>query len=171
MKELAIEQIIVDYDIELRYVAYRYVRDWILVDDIMQEVYLKVYLNLGSFEGKANIKSWVYRITVNQCIDYLRKKIVQTTVLMDNPEELLATSRESVEKEMMERLEKEQLHERISSLPKDYQQAISLYYLHDYSYKEISEILSRDLSFVKNKLFRGRRMLKEVYEEKELAVS
>lgn len=171
MKELAIEQIIADYDIELRYVAYRYVRDWILVDDIMQEVYLKVYLNLDSFEGKANIKSWVYRITVNQCIDYLRNKVVQTTVLIDNPEELLTSSRESVEKELLERLEKEQLHQTLSTLPKDYKQTLSLYYLHDYSYKEISEILSRDLSFVKNKLFRGRRMLKEVYEEKELAVS
>lgn len=170
MKEREIERIITDYEVELRYLAYRYVRDWILVDDIMQDVYLKVFLNLDSFKGQSNIKSWLYRITSNQCIDYLRSKAVKSTVLVENPEETLVNNRESVERELLDRLEKERLYENINSLPNDYKQTISLYYINDYSYKEISDFLCKDISFVKNRLFRGRRLLKKVYKENEVIV-
>lgn len=170
MKECTIEQIINDYDTQLRYLAYRYVRDWILVDDIMQDVYLKVFLKLDSFEGKSTLKSWLYRITVNQCLDYVRSKAMKSTVLTDNLEEYLTSPREFVEKEILERLEKETLQHTINSLPNDYKQTLSLYYFHDYSYKEIGDTLSKDITFVKNKLFRGRRLLRQVYLENELVV-
>lgn len=170
MKEQELERIIANYGTELRYLAFRYMRDWNLVDDIMQDVYLKVFLKLDSFEGKANIKSWLYRITVNQCIDYLRSKVIKSTVPIENPEELLSSTRESVEVEMLERFEKEELYENINSLPPDYKQTLSLYYLKDYSYNEISITLSKDISFVKNKLFKGRHMLRKVYQEKRLLV-
>lgn len=166
--EIEIERIITDYGDELRYLAYRYMKDWIIVDDIMQEVYLKVFLKLDSFEGKSNIKSWLYRITSNQCIDYLRSKIIKSTVLIDYPEDILSTNVESVEKEILDRLEREKLLQKINSLPNDYKQTLSLYYFNDFTYKEISDVLSKDISFVKNKLFRGRRMLRKVYQENEL---
>lgn len=168
--EYEIEQIITDYEIGLRYLAYRYVRDWILVDDIMQDVYLKVFLKLDTFEGKSKLKSWLYRITANQCIDYLRSREMKSTVLIDNLEEVDASSDVSVETDIIERLDNERLYQNINSLPSDYKQTISLYYLHDYSYKEISDVLCKDISFVKNKLFRGRRLLKKVYQENELIV-
>lgn len=170
MKEQKIEQIITDYGTELRYLAFRYMRDWTIVDDIMQDVYLNVFLKIDSFEGKSNIKSWLYRITVNRCIDYLRSKSIKSTVLIENPEQLLFSTRESVEVELLGRYEKEQLYENINSLPPDYKQTLSLYYLKDYSYNEISATLSKDISFVKNKLFKGRQMLRKVYQEKELLV-
>ncbi|HCX47739.1 MAG TPA: hypothetical protein DG757_01575 [Bacillus sp. (in: Bacteria)] len=168
--EYEIEQIITDYELGLRYLAFRYVRDWILVDDIMQDVYLKVFLKLDTFEGKSNIKSWLYRITSNQCIDYLRSREMKSTVLIDNLEEVDSHSGVSVENDIIERLEKEALYQNIRSLPDDYKQTLSLYYLNDYSYREISEALCKDITYVKNRLFRGRRLLKKVYQEKELKV-
>lgn len=170
MKECELEGIVKDYGTELRYLAFRYMKDWIIVDDIMQDVYLKVFLKMDSFEGKSNIKSWLYRITVNCCIDYLRSKALKTTVLIENPEDMLTSTRESVEMEMLERFEKEELYDHINSLPNDYKQALALYYLKDYSYKEISDALCKDVSFVKNKLFKGRHMLRKVYQEKERMV-
>lgn len=168
--EYEIEQIITDYELGLRYLAFRYVRDWILVDDIMQDVYLKVFLKLDTFEGKSNIKSWLYRITSNQCIDYLRSREMKSTVLIDNLEEVDSHSGVSVENDIIERLEKEALYQNIRSLPDDYKQTLSLYYLNDYSYREISEALCKDITYVKNRLFRGRRLLKKVYQENELKV-
>ncbi|MDQ0153945.1 RNA polymerase sigma factor [Robertmurraya andreesenii] len=170
MKEYEIERIIADYEIGLRYLAFRYVRDWILVDDIMQDVYLKVFLKLDTFQGKSNIKSWLYRITANQCIDYLRSREMKSTVLIDNLEEVDSHSGVSVENDIIERLEKEVLYQNIRSLPDDYKQTLSLYYLNDYSYREISEALCKDITYVKNRLFRGRRLLKKVYQENELKV-
>ncbi|MFS0821402.1 RNA polymerase sigma factor [Bacillus sp. 1P02SD] len=169
MKEHQIEQIISEYEPELRYAAFRYVRNWVVVDDIMQEVFLKVFLKIHSFRDPSKIKAWLYKITRNQCIDYLRSKVVKATVLIDDFEGLRYTANETVEKEIVEKFDRERLYEHIESLPKDYKQTLSLYYFHDYSYIEISQLLRKDISFVKNKLFRGRRLLKDEYE-KELIV-
>ncbi|MEK3889828.1 RNA polymerase sigma factor [Bacillus sp. FSL K6-3431] len=168
MRENEIERIITNYEMELRYLAFRYVRDWIVVDDIMQEVYLKVFLKLNSFKEKSNIKTWLYKITCNQCIDYLRSKVFRSTILMDNLEECLFSNRKSVESELLDKLERERLYQHINSLPNDYKQTLSLYYFSNYSYKEISYMLCKDISFVKNKLLRGKRLLKKVYQKDEL---
>lgn len=164
MAEQKIEEIITNYGTELRYVAFRYVRNWAVVDDIMQEVFLKIFLKMNSFREQSKLKSWLYKITRNQCIDYLRSKVVKATVLVDEMEDLRYSTDEMVENEIVERFEREQLYQQIEALPKDYKQTLSLYYFSDYSYKEISELLCKDISFVKNKLFRGKRMLKQIYE-------
>ncbi len=164
MAEQKIEEIITNYGTELRYVAFRYVRNWAVVDDIMQEVFLKIFLKLNSFREQSKLKSWLYKITRNQCIDYLRSKVVKATVLLDEMEDLRYSTNEMVENEIVERFERERLYQQIEALPKDYKQTLSLYYFNDYSYKEISDLLCVDISFVKNKLFRGKRMLKQIYE-------
>ncbi|RFB17342.1 sigma-70 family RNA polymerase sigma factor [Bacillus sp. HNG] len=170
MKEHQIEQIISEYEPELRYAAFRYVRNWVVVDDIMQEVFLKIFLKFHSFRDPSKIKAWLYKITRNQCIDYLRSKVVKATVLMDDIEVLRYTTSENIEKAIVEKFDRERLYEHIEALPKDYKQTLSLYYFHDYSYSEISHVLSKDISFVKNKLFRGKRLLKKVYENNKVIV-
>jgi RNA polymerase sigma-70 factor, ECF subfamily len=45
-----------EYEIELRYLAFKYVRDWIIVEDIMQEVFIKIFLKLDSFEQRSSIR-------------------------------------------------------------------------------------------------------------------
>jgi RNA polymerase sigma-70 factor (ECF subfamily) len=166
--ENEIERLISDYEIELRYLAYRYVRDWILVDDIMQDVYLKIFLKLDTFNHTSNIKTWLYKITCNQCIDYLRSRMIKSTILIDNFEEILVSNRESAEIEVLRKLDNGRLYHIINSLPYDYKQPLTLYYFNNYSYKEISELLCKDISYVKNKLFRGKRLLKEKYFKNEL---
>lgn len=170
MEKHDIEQIISDYGPELRYAAFRYVRNWVVVDDIMQEVFLKIFLKLHSFRDPSKIKAWLYKITRNQCIDYLRSKVVKATVLIDDIEEVRVASKETIEKTIVEKFDRECLYQHIESLPKDYQQALSLYYFGDYSYSEISHLLCKDISFVKNKLFRGRRLLRKVYENSKVIV-
>jgi|SRR5690606_18754503 len=165
MAEHELEEIISNYETELRYIAYRYVRNWAVVDDIMQEVFLKIFLKWNSFREQTKLRAWVYSITRNQCIDYLRSKVVKSTVLVDEVEDLRYSTNEMVETEILEKFERERLHQHINSLPTDYKQTLSLYYFCDYSYREISQLLSKDISFVKNKLFRGKRMLKKVYEQ------
>jgi RNA polymerase sigma-70 factor, ECF subfamily len=167
MEENEIERIIIVYETELRYLAYRYVRDWILVDDIMQEVYLKIFLKLDTFNRTANIKTWLYKITCNQCIDFLRSKVIKSTILIDNLEEFLVSNCESAEREVLKSFDKGRLYRMINSLPDDYKETLTLYYFNNYSYKEICSLLSKDISYVKNKLFRGRRLLKEIYYNNE----
>lgn len=169
MQEGKLEKIITEYDTELRYFAFKYVKDWNVVEDILQEVYLKVFLKMDSFQGKASMKTWIYKITRNQCIDYLRSRSYQSTVLTECPEEIieseqLAYDKEGVERKLMKKQEQEKLRRKLNTLPEDYQKPISLYYFYDYSYKEISQMLNKDISYVKNRLFRGKRLLKLAFE-------
>nr|WP_255301683.1 RNA polymerase sigma factor [Bacillus sp. AFS040349] len=153
---------IYQYEKKLRYLAFKYVQDWTLVDDIMQEVYLKIFLKRDTFEKKSTMKSWLYSITRNQCIDYLRSK-TKSIVLTENFEELKVTNHNSAELEALKRLEKESLYATINSLPMKYKKLLILYHFNHFTYKEISKLLNKDISFVKNNIFRGRRLLKEKY--------
>jgi RNA polymerase sigma-70 factor, ECF subfamily len=168
MEVILLENVINKYENELRNLAYRYVQDWILVDDIMQDVYLKVFVSLDTFKYKSNIKTWLFRITRNQCIDYLRSKVFKSTILIDNFEKLLVCNKETVEKEIFKQINNEELYQNIKFLPKNYQQTLRLYYFHNYSYKDISKLLCKDISFVKNNLLRGKRMLKNIYHNTDL---
>jgi RNA polymerase sigma-70 factor, ECF subfamily len=128
--EKMIEKIIAAYDENLRYFAFRFVRDWELVNDIMQEVYLKVYKNINFLMNSSAIKSWLYSITANQCKDYLRTKYCKTTILTDDYEVLTQKSN-VVEIEVLEKLDKLHLQKIITSLPKHYKDPLILkYYYH-----------------------------------------
>lgn len=163
LTEKDFEALIKEYEIELRYLAYKYVRDWIIVEDIMQEVFIKVFLKLDSFEQRASIRSWLYTITYNQCIDYFRSKTVRDTHLIENLEKIMVTHTEPAEKEALLQFEYNWLYQTINSLPIQFKETIILFYFKQYSYNEISELLNEKMGVIKNRLFRGRRMLKEKY--------
>lgn len=167
MLENKIEEIIRDYETELRYFVYKYVSDWVVVDDIMQEVYLKIFLRWNTFIQVVNIRSWLYKVTSNQCIDYLRSSGHKTTLLLDNLEEILTPGSFSTENKVIKWLDREKLFDYIKSLPFYYKTTIILYYYRNFSYKEISKILCKDITFVRNNLYRGRCMLRELCIQEE----
>ena len=163
--ENEIENIIKKYNIELRFIAFKFVRDWILVDDIMQEVYLKIFLKWTTFKQILNKKNWLYKITCNQCIDYLRSSSYKSSLLIESFEDFLVSDKVSAENKVLKTIDKNRLLKCINSLPFYYRTTILLHYFRNYSYKEISKLLCKDITFVKNTLFRGRRLLREAYLE------
>jgi RNA polymerase sigma-70 factor, ECF subfamily len=163
LTEKDFEELMKEYEIELRYLAYKYIRDWIIVEDIMQEVFIKVFLKLDSFEQKSSIRSWLYTITYNQCIDYFRSKTVKYTHFIDNLEKIIVTHTETAEMEALQQFEYNWLYQTINSLPIQFKEPIILFYFKQYSYNEISELLNEKRGVIKNRLFRGRRLLKEKY--------
>lgn len=163
--ETDLKELINEYEKELRYFAYKIVRDWIIVDDIMQEVFIKTFLKLDSLEKRSSIKSWLYTITYNRCIDYFRSKTVKPTLLIENFEEIKVDNTDSAEIEAMEQFEKNWLYQAVNSLPIQYKEPIILFYFRQYSYQEICEALNENIGVIKNRLFRGRRLLKEKYSD------
>lgn len=128
-------------------------------NDLAQEVFLKIYRNLEKYSPSYQFSTWVIRIATNTVIDFRRKKRLDAVSMDemvvevaggDNPEEVLG------KKENKKRLE-----EAISSLPEMYRVPIVLYHLEDMSYQEIATVLQIPLSKVKNRIFRGRKLLKE----------
>ena len=70
--EEILEEIMITYGDELTRLAYTYVKDIETAKDVVQSVFLKCYTHLRTFRGDSKLKTWLYRIPINKCKDYLR---------------------------------------------------------------------------------------------------
>lgn len=137
-------------------------------DDIAQEVFLKVYTRAGSFQRKSSFSTWLYRITVNRCIDELRRRKNRTisleTEFAEEEKLKLKDVLASKERDITEEWRKKELEaiiqKAINSLPERERIIITLKEIENLSYKEISRIMKISLAKVKIWLFRARQKLK-----------
>lgn len=138
-------------------------------DEIAQEVFLKVYFSAGTFRGKSSFSTWLYRITVNKCMDELRKhkgKFISLESEIDEEESLmikdvLRDKNENIEEKMMGREIQGIMQKVLRSLPEKFRVILVLKELENLSYKEISEVTGTSMNGVKVNLFRARQKLKE----------
>lgn len=143
------------------------------VEDIAQQVFLKVYLSLRKFDQRAAFSTWLYKITVNECWDYLRKKKVRPLVYeSDLSEEQVSrldgiVSAERVSLGPNERAEVKQLLERmLDRLPEQDRQLLVLKEIEGFSVQELAEILDLNVNTVKVRLFRARGRILDGYRRR-----
>jgi len=136
-------------------------------DDLLQNVFIKAYININSFNDSRSFSPWIYRITHNEIVNYIRKGkkevfgIVDWDVLL--PIDLYHNNwGEEINKEQI----MEHLEEVIQSIPAKYREAISLFYLEEKNYIEISEILKIPISTVGVRLGRAKKLIKKIYLSK-----
>jgi RNA polymerase sigma factor (sigma-70 family) len=138
--------------------AYRMISSQEESEDLSQEVFLKVYSNLKYYDPKkAGFSTWIYRITYNQCVDYLRRK--KNTIPLE--EKILPVFSETPEEKVITSEKMQSLNKAVNKLPEVYRIPLILYHFHGLSYKEICQVMDVPMSIVKNRLFRARKMLKE----------
>ncbi len=133
-------------------------------EDICQEVFLKVYQNLGGFQHQCKLSTWIARIAYNTSLNHLEKKHVplyedqspEGATLDDRPSAVESPAQYTASRQAAVRL-----CEEIDQLPVLFGTIVSLYHLHDMSYADIGEILSLPDGTVKSYLFRARKLLKE----------
>ena len=125
-------------------------------EDIMQNVFIKLFENYGSFRGDADIKTYLYRMTVNKTIDYMRSQNLHSNKLefMEQPGPQKTDSSVSLLDSLLDRLNPE------------LKAPILLAEIGGFSYKEISEIMNINLGTVKSRINRGIAKLRE-YADKE----
>ena len=121
-------------------------------DDVMQEVFIKLLKNGSDFKDQEHEKRWVLRITVNCCIDRIRKNERLKILPLD----------ESI---LLSESEDKQLAELVVNLPTNIKAPIHLFYYEGYKVKEIAAVLGISSSAVKMRLKRGREILKVQIEE------
>jgi RNA polymerase sigma-70 factor (ECF subfamily) len=160
----AFEQLISGYEKKVFNTAYRFFNNIEDARDISQEIFLKIYLSLRNFKENSSISTWIYRIAVNTCIDYCRKKRGEEVPLIEElkvpntkPGVHPTTPEQSVERKEM----RTAILEAINSLPEDQKACIILRDIQGFSYLEISEILNCSLGTVKSRINRGRRNLRK----------
>ena len=130
------------------------------VDDLFQEVLIKVYNRLPSFQQKSKLSTWIGRITYNHCFNHLRRerRRPETNSLEDLNEVQI----------MDERIfdapidETAQLYKAIEKMPDQFRLILTLYHLDNLNYQEIGEVLKIAEGTVKSRLFRARKVLKDL---------
>lgn len=156
----AFEELISRYKNLVFSVVLRMVNDAEDANDLAQEVFIKTYRNLDKYSPEYKFSTWIIRIATNTVIDFRRKKRPET---VDLDEMIFEPSDEKTpESKYLASESKNELSAIIEKLPDMYKMPIVLYHIEDMSYQEISDILGISLSKVKNRIFRGRKILKDI---------
>ncbi|HPD34273.1 MAG TPA: RNA polymerase sigma factor [Bacteroidota bacterium] len=134
--------------------------------DLTQETFIKIYNNLASYNPIYPFSSWILKISSNTCIDFLRKKKIDTIPLEkqddDNENDIYLQIPDTTsipDKTLINKEKIQNLNKLIDMLPETYQKIIKLRFEDDLNYIEISETLNIPLGTVKTLIFRARKML------------
>lgn len=136
------------------------------VEDICQEVFIKVFKQLKRFRGESKLSTWIATIAYNTSISHLRKGKYAAQSYDEQPGLIAETMDDSPNQKTVERVEaKYYLLQFIEELPVHYRTVLTLYHLEEFSYREIEEITKMPEGTIKSYLSRARKMLKEKLEK------
>jgi RNA polymerase sigma-70 factor, ECF subfamily len=148
------------------------------VEDIAQQVFLKAYFSLKRFDQRSAFSTWLYKITVNECWDLLRKKKVRPLVFESELSEEQAHAYQSTEQkpeyapDVSEQLEtKQQLDHWLDCLEERDRTMLVLKEVQGFTVEEIAEIMGINGNTVKVRLFRARQKIAERIRRKKRAAS
>ncbi len=159
--ERAFEQLVALYQRDLYRLAYRFVQNADEAHDLCQEAFLKAYLSLKSFRGASSFKTWIYRITMNLSINYVRSAAVSR--MSDVPaEELDPAKSGKILSSIMNTEMSDRLREAIDRLPQKQRRTLILKVYHDLKYREIAELLGCSVGTSKANFFHAVKNLKEL---------
>ena len=132
--------------------------------DILQDVFIKAYRYLNSFDQDLKFSSWLYRIAHNQCIDWHRKNKNKQTLSGEDSDtvfEKLASDLNLNDK-IDKKLNKEKIHELLGELDKKYHDILVLKFLEEKDYNEISDILKMPLGTSATQINRAKKKFKSI---------
>ena len=136
--------------------------------DATQEIFMKIFLNLSKFGEKSKFSTWVYSITYNYCIDFIRRNKKLKNIFSDEIENVPEIEDEVVDKELLE-MEIETLHKVLKELPPGDEAVLLMKYRDDMQIREIAEVMDKSESAIKMKLKRAKvkaqKIKKETYSE------
>lgn len=160
----AIEDIMNIYGVEVKKFIYTYLKNEADTDDVTQEVFVTVYLKIGTFKGDSSLKSWIYSIAANKCKDYIRRHRLRPQNLFQRltQHERKKTQSNDIAEDYIRSTIQEGLFEKIMELPVKYREVIILYYYKDLSINEISFVLKEKESTLQSRLLRARKKLREL---------
>lgn len=139
--------------------------------DVTQEVFIKVYNSLERYSSDYKFSTWLYRIAHNAAIDHMRRNAMSRqsieTENEDGAYQLQLESPSPTPEQEQERSEwRTEIESVVKCLPAAYRELILLRHSQDLSYDEIAEISGLPLGTVKNRLFRAREMMREIFIER-----
>ncbi|WP_405576743.1 RNA polymerase sigma factor [Winogradskyella sp. Asnod2-B02-A] len=142
-------------------------------EDIAQEVFVEVYNSIHKFKGDSKLSTWIYRITTNKCLEFIRKKstkkrfaflqsITGNAIPMDKTDYFTEMNHPGI---LLENKElNATLFKAINGLPKSQSVIFTLHKIDGKSYQEVAEITNKSLSSVESLMFRAKKNLQSILE-------
>jgi RNA polymerase sigma factor (sigma-70 family) len=156
----AFELLVKEYQRLVVFVTGKIINNDSEIEDVCQEVFIKVYKNLGSFKFESGLSTWIARIAWTTAINHAKRdqhrynrELTDTTITTH--------ASEKADEQLDKKDVASYLNQLISGMPEHFRTVIVLYHLNEFSYEEIMEISGMPLGTIKNYLFRARKLLKE----------
>ena len=147
------------YSPKLMGVCYRYCLDQSKAKDALQESLIQILNHMDRYDGIGNFNNWITTITINKCLEQMRKDKVRWTASMESIID------QGVEPASELKLEYKDVMQFIGNLPDNYRIALQMFLVEGFSHKEISEHLGISEGSSRSLVSRGRAMVQEAFEE------
>lgn len=139
----------------MRALAWKMVGDAHVVDDVLQDAYLKAHRSIGRFRGEARFETWLHRIVANTCVDHLRYRAARNEVSIEvQPDVAVPADVDRID-------DSELLRQALLSLPFEQRAAVLLIDCDGYSYEQAADALGISVTAVGSRLFRARSALQQ----------
>lgn len=138
--------------------ALGFTKDDMIAQDMMQEGFIKAFKKIDTYNGKATFGSWLKRIVINQCLDYLKKQKLE---IVDVDDDLISIA-EDDNWEVDDGISLQHIYSCIEQLPQKCKNVVKLYLLEGYDHQEVAQILQISEISSRSQLSRGKSRLKEL---------
>jgi len=166
-REDAFRELVERYQRRVYWIAHNMVGNFETAREISQEAFVRVFRNIARFDLKKNFYTWLYQITVNLCIDQLRKASHGRTVDLEAVGGMADPSRPDPSDEHERGETGRRVHRALDQLPPKYKAVLTLRDIQGFSCEEISEIVGCSNATVRWRLHRARKLFKAVWEGKD----
>ena len=142
----------------------RYVRDRDDAEDVLQDSFIKIFLNIGKFKNEGSFEGWMKRITVNSALHFIKEK---QKIKFESADNLSIIEEDENEQEIEKDIKAEYILECLNELPTGYRTIFNLHLVEGFSHKEVAEKLGIKESTSRSQFTKARRFLIDLINKKE----
>lgn len=138
--------------------AYNFVKDDMAAQDMMQEGFIKAFAKINTYNAEASFGSWLKRIVINQCLDFIKKKKLETVEIKEDVISIEDDNDWNIDQETS----MQAIYSCIELLPQKCKNVVKLYLLEGYDHQEVAQILEISEVSSRSQLSRGKNKLREL---------
>ncbi|HLQ78531.1 MAG TPA: sigma-70 family RNA polymerase sigma factor [Terriglobia bacterium] len=157
----AFDELMIRYERQIYRVCYRFVNNRDDAMDLAQEVFIKAFEHLANFRRESSLKTWLYRIAMNHCINHVKKNAREFVEITEG----IGSTRSSVHSDMEERERREQFRTLVKRLPPKQKAILEMRINEQLSYEEIATMSGRSISTIKASVFFALEKLRKLVKE------
>ncbi len=157
----AFDELMIRYERQIYRVCYRFVNNRDDAMDLAQEVFIKAFEHLSSFRRESSMKTWLYRIAMNHCINHVKKNAREFVEIS----ETIGSTSSSIQSEMEDREQREHFRILVKRLPPKQKAILEMRINEQLSYEEIASMSGRSISTIKASVFFALEKLRKLVKE------